>query len=67
VKFWFHDLRKTHMVLPNQDLTVLPWINQKAVHAAFVEELEYMDPTAKSWAAEVVKRPDIDLTVEEEL
>jgi hypothetical protein len=66
-KSWLHDLRKTHMVLPNQDLTVLPWLNRRAVHAAFVEELEYMDPTAKSWASEAAKRPEDDLAVEEEL
>ena len=46
---WLHGLRKAHLVMPNADLTVLPWSSVMAVHAAFVEELEATDPTC-TWA-----------------
>jgi hypothetical protein len=50
-KIWLHRLRAQHLCLPNADLTILPWNTRLQVHAAFWEEMEFMDPTA-TWSEE---------------
>ena len=41
---WLRDMREQYLVMPNRDLTVLPWSSAKTAHAALVEEHEDLDP-----------------------
>ena len=48
---WLRDMREQHLVMPNRDLTVLPWSSAWAVHPLYhpEEEHENLDPTS-DWA-----------------
>ena len=58
---WFDEQKEAHLIMPNADFTVLPWVGVCEVHAAMVEQMEDVHPHA-TWAKEAARRPeDLDL------
>ena len=60
---WLQREKDLHMILPDTDLTVLPYSDLKETHAAFVEEMESLHECSWAEGAARVERPwDDDCT-----